>query len=114
MMRLNHAHTPAMSPQEAAMLPAMNGGSPGHLQMPLNPAHFMPIRRTTAVRRGSAAGRAVLHARGVSLPGPRGAAPWGTPRRDFVPFEPRLLAPDAVGQNGTAAPAVIGIQAGTP
>ena len=57
-------HHPAMSVQEAAMLPA------GHFTMTLNESHFVPIcKEQTPLRRGSPAGRAVLRADGVNMPG---------------------------------------------
>ncbi len=102
MMRLNNARSPALMPQEAAMLPAQptnlvmprraedfvpvettqgaagNGDAaqarPGRLLMPRREADFVPVptqetRQTTQTRRGSAAGRAILRAAGVSMPG---------------------------------------------
>ena len=61
------SHTPAMSPQEAAMLPA---AAPGHFTMPLNPAHFVAVETPQKPKRkGSAAGRAILYTGGVNLPG---------------------------------------------
>lgn len=57
-------HHPAMSVQEAAMLPA------GHFTMKLNESHFVPVRGVkVSMQRGSLAGRAVLRADGVNLPG---------------------------------------------
>jgi len=61
---MRDAHKPAMSPQEAALLPA------GHFTMQLDESHFVPVRGVEApIRRGSPAGRAILHADGVNLPG---------------------------------------------
>lgn len=76
MTRYTNAHEPAMTVQEAAMLPAIAASNPGRLAMPLNASHFIPVtmaeaetEATAEVRRGSAAGRAILHADGVNLPG---------------------------------------------
>jgi len=97
MMRLNNARSPALMPQEAAMLPAQPTNlvmprraedfvpvdaaqssaaqaGPGRLLMPRREADFVPVpaqetRQSTQTRRGSAAGRAILRAAGVSMPG---------------------------------------------
>lgn len=99
MMRMNNARSPALTPQEAAMLPAQptnlvmprreadfvpveaaqedaaaTESRPGRLLMPRREEDFVPIpqendRRTSQTRRGSAAGRAILRAAGVSMPG---------------------------------------------
>ncbi|MBE5803376.1 MAG: hypothetical protein E7316_02580 [Clostridiales bacterium] len=71
-MRDTNAHIPAMSLQEAAMLPAIAPANPGHITMPLDKTHFVPVRMTqdtTLLRQGSPAGRAILRAAGVNLPG---------------------------------------------
>ena len=78
MTRDAHTHVQAMSPQEAAMLPAV---APGHITMPLNESHFVPAiipAENAEKRRGSAAGRAILRQAGVSLPG---VFPMGCARR---------------------------------
>ncbi len=70
MMRDTHAQ--AMSVQEAAMLPAIAPSRPGHITMPLNQSHFIPMNAVEAAapqRCGSCAGRAILHTSGVHLPG---------------------------------------------
>ena len=81
MMRYVNSHAPAMLPQEAAMLTALpaSTGRTGRLMMPVNESHFVPVEPveeaqpvTTAQRRGSVAGRAVLSAAGISLPGVQG------------------------------------------
>ena len=99
MMRMNSARSPALTPQEAAMLPAQPTNlvmprraedfvpveaaqqaeaaaqaRPGRLLMPGREADFVPVaqevqRQVSQTRRGSAAGRAILHAAGVSMPG---------------------------------------------
>ena len=72
MTRSAQTHQPALLPQEAALLPAIVPGKPGHFTMPLNQKHFVPVTAEaapTALRRGSVAGRAVLRAAGVHLTG---------------------------------------------
>ena len=74
MTTYTNAHEPAMTPQEAAMLPAIVPTSPGFLVMPRNESHFVPVASIAPVeeaiqRQGSAAGRAILRAAGVNLPG---------------------------------------------
>lgn len=72
MTRYTNAHEPAMTLQEAAMLPAIAPASPGYLVMPLDASHFVPVtdvQEASAPRQGSAAGRAILRADGVNLPG---------------------------------------------
>ena len=63
-----YIHQPAMNPQEAALLPAL---PPNYPTMPLRQEDFRPAAWDEAEtpRPRSAAGRAVLHARGVWLPG---------------------------------------------
>lgn len=64
---MQQEHIPAMLPQEAAMLPAL---LPGHFTMQLKAEHFVPAEAPQqSERRGSPAGRAILHAGGVNLPG---------------------------------------------
>lgn len=98
-------HMPAMTLQEAAMLPAQPEGDdltaqraveapaetgyafsrPGRLLMPRRESDFIPIQpyaRTSACaacpyRRGSSAGRSVLYAAGITLPGAAGMAQTG-------------------------------------
>lgn len=72
MDRITCTHEPAASPQEAAVLTAMN--NPGRLVMPLNASHFRvpeQNRGEPRSRQGSAAGRAILYADGVNMPGVR-------------------------------------------
>ena len=80
MMRYLNAHEPALTPQEAAMLtamPASGGIRRTNLLMPRDEQHFVstdtPVQAAViAPRQGSVAGRAVLHAAGISLPGVQG------------------------------------------
>ena len=78
MMRYVNTHAPAMLPQEAALLPAQGAPAarPGRLTMPANDSHFIPVTEdvqpVSVQRRGSVAGRAVLTAAGISLPGVQG------------------------------------------
>lgn len=79
MKRIHPTHAPALARQEAAMLPAMRRGLPRNLLPPTPTLRFRPAVEETPAsahqagsaprRRGSAAGRAILHAEGVSLPG---------------------------------------------
>lgn len=89
--RFIHAHEPALTPQEAAMLPAMAAivAAPGNLLIPRQDLNFRAVETAEnsgaesagyapslqtgdRPRRGSAAGRAVLRAAGISMPGPGG------------------------------------------
>lgn len=81
MMRYVNAHEPALMPQEAAMLTALPAACGNarrtNLLMPRNDSHFVsvdaPVQRAAQpARRGSVAGRAVLTAAGISLPGVQG------------------------------------------
>lgn len=81
MMRYVNSHAPAMLPQEAAMLTALpaTAARAGRLMMPVNESHFVPVGTveepqpvTSTQRCGSVAGRAVLSAAGISLPGVQG------------------------------------------
>lgn len=71
MKKTPSAHAPALAPQEAALLPAL----PRNLLMPGPELDFRPAEELADVQvqrqrvRRSAAGRAILHARGVSMPG---------------------------------------------
>ena len=79
MKRIHPTHAPALARQEAALLPAMRRGLPRKVfawgpcgpglpaveEAPASAHQVEPVPR----RRGSAAGRAILHAEGVSLPG---------------------------------------------
>ena len=79
MKRIHPTHAPALARQEAALLPAMRRGLPRNLLPPTPNLRFHPAVEKAAAstcqeapaprRRGSAAGRAILHAEGVSLPG---------------------------------------------
>ena len=77
MMRMNGARSPALMPQEAAMLPAQSAEQTiprqGRLLMPRREEDFVPVQAEAAqpasIRRGSAAGRAILRAAGISMPG---------------------------------------------
>ena len=77
MKRIHPTHAPALAPQEAALLPAMRQGLPRNLLPPTPTLRFRPAVEEAPAsqpesaprRRGSAAGRAILHAEGVSLPG---------------------------------------------
>lgn len=81
MKRIHPTHAPALARQEAALLPAMRRGLPRNLLPPVPPLRFRPAVEEAPVsahqpepaprRRGSAAGRAILRAEGVSLPGVR-------------------------------------------
>ena len=62
-------HRPAMAPQEAALLPAL---APVYPTIPLREADFRPMHSKCSMQPQiprSAAGRAILHAEGVHLPG---------------------------------------------
>ena len=80
MKRIAQAHAPATLPQEAALLPALparKSSKPRNLMIPPPDLVFRPVVAEDASkapqvhpsRRGSAAGRAILHAAGVSVPG---------------------------------------------
>lgn len=79
MKRIHPTHAPALARQEAALLPAMRRGLPRNLLPPTPNLRFRPAVEEAPAsahqaepvprRRGSAAGRAILHAEGVSLPG---------------------------------------------
>ena len=79
MKRIHPTHAPALARQEAALLPAMRRGLPRNLLPPAQALRFRPAAEEAPAsarqaepaprRRGSAAGRAILHAEGVSLPG---------------------------------------------
>ena len=62
MMRTMALHAPALTRQEAAMLPALEHTLPRNLILPdRRTYHPMPVEKPVmAVRRGSMAGRAVL------------------------------------------------------
>jgi len=71
MPRRTEDFVPAQAPRADA---ESTESRPGRLLMPRREADFMPIprdteRRVSQTRRGSAAGRAILHAAGVSMPG---------------------------------------------
>jgi len=84
-MQYVHAHEPALMPQEAAMLTALPANT-GRLMRrssmlrPQQAEHFRSVSLDAAPaalpaetpRRGSVAGRAVLSAAGISLPGVQG------------------------------------------
>ena len=79
MMRYVSAHEPALLPQEAAMLTALPETAAvrrTNLLMPQDTSHFVsvdaPAEPAAQTRRGSVAGRAVLSAAGISLPGVQG------------------------------------------
>ena len=81
MMRYVNAHEPALMPQEAAMLTALPAACSRsrrtNLLMPGDDSHFVsvnaPVQQPAQeTRRGSMAGRAVLTAAGISLPGVQG------------------------------------------
>ena len=79
MKRIHPTHAAALARQEAALLPAMRRGLPRSLLPPTQPLRFRPAVEEASAstrpaepaprRRGSAAGRAILRAEGVSLPG---------------------------------------------
>jgi len=76
MKRIAQAHAPATLPQEAALLPALparKSSKPRNLMIPPPDLVFRPVVAEDASkerrRLGSAAGRAILHAAGVSVPG---------------------------------------------
>ena len=79
MKRIHPTQAPALARQEAALLPAMRRGLPRNLLPPTPNLRFRPAVEEAPAsahqaepvprRRGSAAGRAILHAEGVSLPG---------------------------------------------
>lgn len=69
------AHAPALTCAEAALLPALSGApelqQPRNMLIPYSHLQFRPAlpQPQSAPCRGSMAGRAVLHAGGISLPG---------------------------------------------
>ncbi len=82
MKRIAQTHAPATLPQEAALLPALparKSSKPRNLMIPPPDLVFRPVMaeaeptpkasQAAPRRRGSAAGRAILHAAGVSVPG---------------------------------------------
>ena len=82
MMRMNNARQPALTRQEAALytaLPRTGSQRSANLWMPQESSHFVSVNTTYAsestlaeTRRGSIAGRAVLHTAGISMPGVSG------------------------------------------
>lgn len=81
MMRTINARQPALTWQEAALLTALplQTNRTTNLWMPAQTEHFMAVDTmlptadtNTTVRRGSIAGRAVLHTAGISMPGVTG------------------------------------------
>lgn len=111
-------HEPALTRQEAAMLPAIGSSGFSRMLRPERKTDFIPIDFTFAdmagafARHGCSAGRAVLHSPGVSLPGPegmrRGCRSRGTPVRP-IPPEPEEqpeAAPMIIRPEGNAMQAV--------
>lgn len=118
MMRYVNAHEPALMPQEAAMLTAMPANT-GRLMRrnsmiwPQQADHFRsvsldatPVAATAsaeAVRRGSVAGRAVLSAAGISLPGVQGMS------RGCRRMQDRQVMAEQAPQASACAPRTISV-----